>query len=73
MFGLYALSGRVTAFLGPALVGTIASATGSQRMAMGSVLAFFALGGLLLITVPSDAPGPRGRSGAGSRRGPGED
>jgi UMF1 family MFS transporter len=44
MFGLFALSGRVTAFLGPAAVGWITLATGSQRLGLASVLIFLAVG-----------------------------
>ncbi len=51
MFGLYALSGKATAFLGPALLGTITAATGSQRWGMATILVFFAVGGLLLLWV----------------------
>lgn len=43
-FGLYALSGRITAFLGPALVGVVTVATGSQRWGMATVLGLFLLG-----------------------------
>lgn len=44
MFGLFALSGKATAFLGPALLGWITMATGSQRWGMATILAFFAVG-----------------------------
>lgn len=51
MFGLYALSGKATAFLGPALVGWIALWAGSQRLGMSVILAFFVAGLLLLLPV----------------------
>ncbi len=51
MFGLYAFSGKVTAFLGPFLVGTITAATGSLRIGMSMLIVLFILGGLLLLTV----------------------
>lgn len=51
MFGLFALSGKITAFVGPWLVGVIVLATGSQRWGLASVLPFLVLGGLLLLTV----------------------
>lgn len=51
MFGLYTLSGRVTAFVGPWLVGTITLLFNSQRVGMGSVLSFFLIGGFLLTFV----------------------
>lgn len=50
MFGLYAFSGKSTAFLGPWLVGIVA-AVADQRWAMATVLPFIVLGGLLLLTV----------------------
>jgi len=59
MFGLYALSGRITAFAGPALVAAVTSAADSQRAGMAVVLAFFAAGLLVLGTVPSDRPALR--------------
>jgi UMF1 family MFS transporter len=51
MFGLYALSGKVTAFAGPLIVGAVAASTGSQRWALATVLPFLVVGGLLLLTV----------------------
>ena len=48
-FGLYALTGKATAFTGPALVGIITAASGSQRWGLAVTLVFFAVGlGLLL-------------------------
>ena len=43
MFGLYALSGRVTSFAGPLLLAFITNAFGSQRAGMASILLFFVL------------------------------
>lgn len=51
MFGLHALSGKATAFIGPALFGWATVAFGTQRAGMASVLLFLALGALLLWTV----------------------
>lgn len=51
MFGLYALSGKATAFLGPALVGWIALWAESQRLGMAVILVFFVAGLLLLLPV----------------------
>lgn len=48
MFGLYALSGKATAFLGPMLVAALTAAAGSQRVGMSAVLIFFVVGGLML-------------------------
>ncbi len=43
-FGLFALSGRITTFVGPALLGWVTFAAGSQRAGMSTVLVFFAIG-----------------------------
>jgi UMF1 family MFS transporter len=48
MFGLFALSGKVTAFAGPAVVGWVTLATGSYRLGMSTVLIFLIVGLLLL-------------------------
>ncbi|HEX2215908.1 MAG TPA: MFS transporter [Xanthobacteraceae bacterium] len=47
-FGLYALSGKVTSFLGPLLVGLVTQASGSQRIGI-SILAVFFAGGMILL------------------------
>jgi UMF1 family MFS transporter len=52
-FGLFALSGRVTGFLGPAVLATVTAVTDSQRAGMATVLVFLAVGALVLATVPS--------------------
>jgi len=49
MFGLYALSGKVTAFMGPWFVALVTAATGSQRWGMATVLPFLVVGGVLLL------------------------
>lgn len=46
-FGFFAFSGKVTAFLGPLLLGLVADAYG-QRTGMASLLVFFIFGGLIL-------------------------
>ncbi|MGF1609538.1 MAG: MFS transporter [Kiloniellales bacterium] len=51
MFGLFALSGKMTAFLGPAVVGWVTVWADSQRIGMATILAFFLLGLVLLIPV----------------------
>ena len=43
-FGLFAFSGKVTAFLAPLLVAWVTLATGSQRIGMAAVLAFLVAG-----------------------------
>ena len=59
MFGLYALSGRATAFLGPLLVGWLTLVSGSQRVGMATVIVFFLAGFLLLLPLrlPAHAQG----------------
>lgn len=52
MFGLFALSGKVTAFLGPLLVGWLTFFSGSQRIGMSVIIAFFVIGMALMATVP---------------------
>lgn len=54
-FGLYALSGKATAFLGPILVGWLTLWSGSQRTGFAAVLAFFAVGLVLMRRVRADA------------------
>ncbi|MGH6662680.1 MAG: MFS transporter, partial [Rhodospirillales bacterium] len=52
MFGLYALSGKVTAFMGPAVLAWATAAAGSQRAGMATILGFFVVGLVLLRNVP---------------------
>jgi UMF1 family MFS transporter len=54
MFGVYALAGKATAFLGPLAVAAITQATGSQRLGLGTVIVFFTIGLLLMSRVPGD-------------------
>lgn len=51
MFGLYALSGKVTSFVGPWLLGEATYFAGSQRAGMGTILIFFAIGAILLLPI----------------------
>jgi UMF1 family MFS transporter len=55
MFGLYAFSGKATAFLGPALLGAVSFAFDSQRAGMATILVFFAIGIFLLTNVREPA------------------
>jgi len=55
-FGLFALSGRATSFLGPAMLALVTEATGSQRWGMAVVLLLLGTGALLMLTV---RPPPR--------------
>lgn len=52
MFGLMALSGKVTAFVGPLLVGWLTLWSGSQRIGMSVIVVLFVLGLILLYRVP---------------------
>lgn len=55
LFGLYALSGRITAFLGPALLTMVTRVSQSQVTGMATIIIFFVIGfiGLLLVKIPS--------------------
>ena len=48
-FGLYQLSGKSAAFLGPLAFATVTQVFDSQRLGMGTILVFI-LGGLALLT-----------------------
>jgi len=56
LFGLFALSGKATAFAGPLLVGWVTWLADSQRVGMGVIIVFFTLGLLVLLTVPEQRP-----------------
>src|SRR5437868_2116676 len=48
-FGLFALTGKVTSFIGPLLIGMITAATASQKAGMAVLVVFFVAGlGLLM-------------------------
>jgi UMF1 family MFS transporter len=48
LFGLFALSGKITAFAGPVAVGAVTQVTGSQRWGMATIIIFLVVGlGLL--------------------------
>ncbi|MBS7696811.1 MULTISPECIES: MFS transporter [unclassified Chelatococcus] len=50
-FGLFALSGKVTSFLGPTLVATATYLFNSQAAGLAVLIGFFGLGGLLIAGV----------------------
>lgn len=52
MFGLYALSGKATAFMGPLPLGWVTTFADSQRIGMSVIIAYFTAGFLLLLPVP---------------------
>ena len=53
-FGLYALSGKATAFLGPALIGVTTYLTESARLGMVPLIGLFVLGLILIIWVRAE-------------------
>ena len=53
-FGLYALSGKVTSFVGPLAVGALTAYSGSQRIGISILLLFFVAGSLILLGVSED-------------------
>ncbi|MES2304744.1 MAG: MFS transporter [Gemmatimonadota bacterium] len=55
-FGFFAFSGKATAFMGPLLLGVVTTAFGSQRAGVATVIGFFVIGGVLLLSVDE----PRG-------------
>ena len=50
-FGLFALSGRITGFFGPAVLALVTDVTDSQRAGMATVLVFLGVGAAILATV----------------------
>lgn len=53
-FGLFALTGKVTSFVGPLLVGTITAVTSSQKAGMAVLVVFFVAGLALLSRVQDE-------------------
>src|SRR3982075_50513 len=50
-FGLFALTGKVTSFIGPLLIGVVTAVTASQRAGMAMLVVFFVAGLALLARV----------------------
>jgi MFS transporter, UMF1 family len=50
-FGLFALTGKVTSFIGPLLIGAITAVTASQKAGMAVLVVFFVAGLVLLARV----------------------
>ena len=50
-FGLYALSGRATAFLAPALIGVVTAISGDARIGISPLVGLFIMGLVLLLWV----------------------
>ena len=53
-FGLFALTGKVTSFVGPLLIGLITAVTASQKAGMAVLVLFFVAGLALLARVRID-------------------
>jgi MFS transporter, UMF1 family len=58
MFGFYAFTGKIVSFAGPAVLGTLTWLSGSQRIGMSTVLAFWIVGGTLLLKVDEPPAAP---------------
>ncbi len=54
-FGFYQLAGKITSFMGPMALGSVALMAGSQRAGVATVIAFFVVGALLLAWVNEKA------------------
>lgn len=53
-FGIFAFSGKVSAFAAPITVGAVTSATGSLRLGMGTILAYLVLGLVMMAMVKNE-------------------
>jgi UMF1 family MFS transporter len=53
-FGLFALTGKVTSFVGPLLIGVVTAVTASQKAGMGLLVVFFVVGLVLLARVRTE-------------------
>jgi UMF1 family MFS transporter len=51
---LFALTGKVTSFIGPLLIGAITAATQSQKAGMAVLVVFFVTGMVLLMMVKEE-------------------
>src|SRR5438034_715864 len=53
-FGLFALTGKVTSFIGPLLIGAVTAVTASQKAGMAVLVLFFVTGMVLLMMVKEE-------------------
>ena len=51
MFGFFALSGKVTSFIGPLMVGTLTALSGNARLGMSVIVVLMLAGLAILLTV----------------------
>jgi len=68
MFGLYALSGKSVAFIGPILYAAATSAFGTQRAGLATILLAWISGGLLLTLVREIPRNAASNAGNGASR-----
>jgi UMF1 family MFS transporter len=61
-FGLFALSGRATAWMAPLAIGIVTTATQSNRLGVACVLFFLVLGFILLLGVREERTSTRGEA-----------
>src|SRR5712675_453067 len=54
-FGLFAMTGKVTSFVGPLLIGIVTAVTASQKAGMAVLVVFFVTGMALLMRVREDS------------------
>ena len=66
MFGLYALSGKSVAFIGPILYAAATSAFGTQRAGLATIVLAWISGGLLLALVHETPGSTAGATGGGT-------
>ena len=59
-FGLFALTGKVTSFIGPLMIGAVTAVTASQKAGMAVLVVFFVTGMALLMRVREQPPAFRG-------------
>jgi UMF1 family MFS transporter len=57
-YGLFALSGRATAWMAPMAIGIVTAASGSTRIGMACVLFFLVVGFILLWKVREERATP---------------
>jgi UMF1 family MFS transporter len=67
-FGLFALTGKVTSFIGPLLIGAVTAATQSQKAGMAVLVLFFTTGMVLLMMVKEPDPVVPDKRANGSAR-----
>jgi UMF1 family MFS transporter len=54
MFGLFALSGKITSFAGPLVLAWVTAITDNQRLGMSTIIVFLVVGLVLLRRLPDN-------------------